>query len=352
MNTLYYQLVTLALIGLSLAGTAQQAIQIDLSGKKQFELGEPIILYAQIRNNTDSAIGLCREWSDFSVYSITHSLPGDSLLHDPLTGQFIREVYSHTITPKIDGVYEVRNRTCPVSSNSALMIEPGKTLYYPLLISECWGINNDGCKGKYRYLLPKGIYHFQADFSFSNGQLFRGRYEFEIIGTSPDFQEQLMEYTPLLDTFLVHHYFGDAHVKDKKYDAAVSDPYYEYLLKSADNRIVSKALIQLSKISGTEWMVFWYFRVLEKADDLLLYYLLNEFVAEDFFLYKDKAEVLRIYDKLLQSLKKRDRVFSEYLLERLRTKLRYSDHGRYSQEKFPINEADLEGLKIYSAKKK
>ncbi len=349
MKILNYYLLIVFLISLSLEGSAQRPIQIDLLGKKRYELGEPIILYIQIYNNTDSVIGLCREWSDFSIFSVTHSLPGDSLWHDPLTGQFIREVYSHTITPKIDGVYEVKNRTCPANSNSALMIGPGKMLYYPLLISECWGINNDGCKGRYRYLLPKGTYHFQADFSFSNGQLFRGRYEFDILDTSPGFQSHLGEYASLLDSFLVHHYFGDAYVRDKKYDAAVSDPLYEYLLQNADSRIVSKALIQFSVFSGrNEWLLFWYFRVLEKADDELLYYLINEFVGNDFFLYKDKAEVLGIYDRLLQSLQKRDRVFSEYLLERLRAKLRYSDHGRYSQEKFPVKEADVDGLKIYS----
>ena len=353
MNTLYYHLVTLALIGLSLAGIAQQAIQIDLSGKKQFELGEPIILYALIRNNTDSVIGLSWEGTFFSLYSVTHSLPGDSLWHDPLTGQFIREVYSHTITPKIDGVFEVRNRTCPANSNLALMIEPGKTLYYPMLISECWGINNDGCMGRYRHLLPRGRYHFQGDFSFCHGQLFRGRYEFEIIGTSPDFQDRLEEYAPLLDSFLVHHYFGDAFVRDKKYDAAVSDPLYEYLLKKADSRIVSKALIQFASFCGqNEWTLFWYLRILEKADDQLLYYLLNEFVGKDFFLYKDKAEALRIYDRLLQSLKKRDRVFSEYLLERLWARLHYAENERYRQKPFSIQDSDLEGLKIYSVKKK
>jgi len=353
MKIVYNRLIILSFICLSLTGTAQHPIQIDLSGKKRFELGEPIILYAQIRNNTDSVIGLCHEWSGFSVYSITHSLPGDSLWHDPQTGQFIREVYSHTITPKTDGVYEVRNRTCPANSNLSLMIEPGKKLYYPMFISECPMINNDACKGRYDYLLPVGDYRLDANFSFSNGKLFRGNFSFEIEKSSPDLQKKIENFGELSQNYYSSHIQKSDQYKDKAYDPAISDPLYHYILESEDDVMTTKALLRIANFYGrNEWLLFWYFRVLEKADDQLLYYLINEFVGKDFFLYKDKAEALRIYDRLLRSLKKRDRVFSEYLLERLWARLHYAENERYRQKPFSIQEADLEGLKIYSAKKK
>ncbi len=339
-------------MALSLAVAAQEPVRIQLSGKKEFEQGEPLFIHFSLYNNTDSVIGLCRR-PYVRVYSLTYSLPGDLLRHDENTGEIIPEggILCDYIPPKYE-VYKRGPKRCPAGDHTALMIEPGKTLRYSMLINECTDTENYFCKGQYKHLLPRGDYQFDVEFVFTNGLVYAGYHDFGIAGPSPAFRDKLRDFGGLFEAY----YWSDGKAVDlsKRYDPALSDPLFDYVLNSGDSLMASKALIQLSDHCGrNEWLLFWYFSLLKKADEKTLWYLLNEMVDREYFPYSDKTGMLRMYDRLLRELKSHRRVYSVYLLERLQARLRYADGNslRWDQEPLPLEEADLKKLKIYSKKK-
>ena len=276
------------------------------------------------------------------------------MVHDPATGRFIREGSSHSFGVNRAGKNsnKTQESLCSLTSNEACIIEPGKVFFFPLLVSDCSDIEFIGCRGKYNFLLPKGDYRLDINWGFNNNQRFVRSYEFSIVETSIELSNTLGIYNELANNFLIDHVLGPDYNKGKKYDPMVGDPLYDAILNDGDSILVSKSLLMISDyFAVNEWLLYWYLSIIKMSDNTLMFYLINNLISQNFLLMRDKEQVIRVYDALLKGLENHERIYSEYLLERLRVKIQYSNNEKYGRDRYSISVNDLKSLKIYSKKR-
>jgi|GEM_PF-806103 len=356
MNTRSSFLASILLVVLCSSGVLSRDryydILIDIpvdKNKKKIPHGEPVIIPLRITSATGELVGLCN-MSTYSVFSETHSRGGDSLWHDPETGTFLRN--NRCYPPyRREGVHRIQPLICKELSREALMFD--YVLNLPVLISDCPGYDNIECQGRYAFLLPVGRYRFTANLVFTNGEVFKVIYDFEIVKSEPGFKAAISEFAERYDQFYADAVcvpYGSS-ISRRAYDPEAIDPFFRYVAEAGDCILTAKSLIQMVPyLIRNEWFMRSTFDLLQQADEWSLYYFINQFAANDVLFRRDKEEALKSCDLLLMSLKNLPIKYSAYLLNRIGAKVRYveTDCCGRSWEAFTVTVDDLKSLQVYS----
>ena len=322
--------------------SSKAGLRIEFIGnKKEFQQGESVVFHARIHNQTDSVVGLC--WnSSFDIYSFTYGRPGEKLLHFSDTGLLnddsaIRYCYSH---PPVYEFYDISPAYCRLCSNESVVIEPGQVLDYPMLVNECPDLENCACLGKYRHLLPRGDYAFRAKFVFANGRAYEAQYRFAIIAPDAEWRQKLNVF----GNFVERLYSG--YTREQR-DSLL----FDYFQQCDDSRLASKIILRYWE-SNIDWQRKG--RMLTKADTWLVYLILNReaFVFPEGYWYSYDKKDPEYYRVMFRQMKPYQRVYSEYLKERLAVIARHWDSAYRNRLSLPpVTEYQLQRVKIYSVKK-
>lgn len=344
MNIIY-----LIFIILSVNCYAQVEVQFA-DNKSIFLEGEPVIFNLQVKNSTSGDISICGN-SNSSVFSYNYQKNAYDLESvAPYDRPFVPVTQSHKFGSSPSKPYAPH--VCEVNSDQGTVVSSEEVIIYPILINECGNLKSSNCIGKYNFLLPSGKYRIDVSLVLSTGEIKQMSKDFEITDGSPEFNKSVNDFYLKLEEYFNKNIFLPAEMRTYKHDDINS--FQNYIRGLQDSILISKGLLQLSRFYGySEGDLNAFVNLTSKADKKTIFYLLKELSSSEFLLSKPSAESQVVYDKLLVALTERDPSYSDYLLKRLKLKIK---HQRKDREKlgYKINlkEDDVARLKNYSRSKK